>query len=114
MPCPFEVFSYLYHHYPDNFAARFLGSEEASVDNAATCLRSASVAYASALCVCMCVFRCGTILSRSFWDSIPNNDPRKRQILEEVLPKKDDVLTEDELWARAVPIDIHGHCVNSS
>lgn len=61
MPCPFEVFSYLYHHYPDNFAARFLGSEEASVDNAATCLRSASVAYASALsvCVCMCVFRCG-------------------------------------------------------
>ena len=67
------------------------------------------------MCVYVCVCSVAeTIISRSFWDSIPNNDPRGRQILEEVLPKKDDVLTEDQLWARAVPIDIHGHCVNSS
>ena len=37
---PFEMFSFLYHYYPKNFAARFLGSSEVSLDDAGATLRS--------------------------------------------------------------------------
>ena len=48
-----------------------------------------------------------TIEPRSFWARIPDEDPRKKQIAAELI-KREDIDTEEDIWGRAVPIDLHG------
>ena len=103
MVLPHELFAFLYSYYPRNFATRFLGGGTASIANAATHLRSV---FNGPLYAIVCVNDLDT--PKSFWSAIPDTDPRKRQIAE-IYVERADIANVDEIWGRAVPIDIHGN-----
>ena len=79
---PFEMFSFLYTNYPENFARRFLGGAGARIEDA-------------------------SVLLRNFWAQVPETDGRKQRIAQEFV-KRDDIADENEIWERAIPISIHG------
>ena len=98
---PFEIFAYLYNSHPASFAKRFLGSSTARIADAGDTLRS------KIRTLCLSVFKNNSDAHRSFWRQIPDTDPRKVQIAEQLI-ERDDITCVDEIWGRAVPIDLHG------
>ena len=78
---PGEWFHWLHTHFPVAFSERFLGCPDGHANP--------------------------SVPLRRFWDSIPHDDPRKREIAAAMVGNYD-IECEGDLWNRAVPIIIHG------
>ena len=78
---PFEWFHYLHLCKPQDFSRKFLGGPDHHANPAVPLTR--------------------------FWNSIADADPRKQAIKQAYL-QRPDIVDEADLWARAVPVTIHG------
>ena len=80
---PLEFFSKLQEHHPAQFAKQFLGS-------------AGPVPPGMAL--------------QRFWSQVPSSDPRKQHLVA-TFSQMEGIVSESDIWSRAVPIALHGDAV---
>lgn len=83
MVAPHEFFAYLYRQHPAAFIKRFLGGVADTMAGAGAALQG-------------------------FWRQVPDDDPKNIHLKKELLATRGDLVDEDDLWSRAVPISLHG------